>query len=104
MLKRIIRMIKGSIEASRREKELKVLLAGEKDETKLRGLKNELSELGFMGVMVCKQCNSYRSDLEWREKKILNCQKCGSNKITYPPKIPQMVILRLALRFVIKGY
>lgn len=116
MIRRILEMIKGSIAADRRGEELKELIKVQQDPGKKVLLEAEYENLGFMRIVICKDCFNYRSDLEWRGKKNetkqeaklrqerANCRRCGSNKVGYPPKVPLRVILRLTLRFVIKGY
>ena len=106
MIKRIIEMIQVSREQDQRKFLVDEALKMEKDKDRRELLELELENLGFMTIVICEQCNSYRSDLEWRgrKKKIKNCRKCGSNKITYPPVIPKRIILLLVLRYAIKGY
>ena len=116
MFKRLLEMIRGSRAADVEEKRLMELIKTEKDPIQLREYQKQYDELGFMRIVVCKECGDWRSDLEWRgkenetreaakkRKERLNCQRCSSNKVAYPQKVPMGIIIKLALRFVIKGY
>jgi hypothetical protein len=106
MIKRIKFLIEQSRKADKRKMEIEKLLETEKDAEKIFRLQNEYENLGAIGIYICKICNIYRSDLEWRVKgqKGAKCSRCGSNKIMSPPQIPVMAIIKLVIRFLIKGF
>jgi hypothetical protein len=116
MFKRLLEMIRGSWKADIEEVRLRKLIEVEKDPPLLREYKRQYDELGFMEIVVCEKCGDWRSDLEWRgqenetkkERKLrqskLNCRRCSSNKVMYPQKIPIWIVIKMALRFVAKGY
>ena len=104
MIRRIIEMFRVSREQDQRKFLIEEALKTEKEPTRIKLLENELNNVGFMLIVTCEQCNNYRSDLEWRGKKITKCQRCGAVKVTYPEKIPKLAIIKLVLRYAIKGY
>ena len=106
ILERIIWIYKENKQTDKRFLEIQKLLKTETDKKKRFELENEIENLGVIRVMVCSQCSNYRSDLEYKEKgkEGINCKRCGSNKITYPPITPKLVVLRLLIRYIIKGY
>jgi len=104
MIRRILELYRGSKAEDLRLELIQEALKMEKNPIKIKLLEKELDNVGFMLIGTCEQCNNFRSDLEWRGKKITKCKRCGSNKLTYPPKIPKLAVVKLVVRYVVKGY
>lgn len=106
IFRRILWIYRENKRTTKRYLKIQHLLSTETDDKKRLELEFELESCGVMRIMVCRQCSSYRSDLEYKEKgkEGANCKRCGSNKISYPQKIPKLQIIRLLIRYIISGY
>lgn len=58
---------------------------------------------GYIDIVFCQICGYPRTNIEWEKAKIMNCKRCGSNRVT-SGAISKSLQLKMIIRYIVKGY
>jgi DNA-directed RNA polymerase subunit RPC12/RpoP len=66
-------------------------------------IKQSKNPEGYIDIVFCMICGKPRTNLEWENKKIINCMNCGSNRIT-GGATSMFLKIKLLIRYIVKGF